>query len=133
MKDILVVNRITKKGIDLNTCSYCGCSIDDFSRTIDHLVPKSRGGILSNDNKVPSCGDCNKMKGDMDVVEFERALDSMIFYEVNKHKKDIGHLKKVRWNVKRIIGEIYGDSTEHSSRSGAGGGGSDTELQKERP
>ena len=53
---------ISKSGVDLSVCAYCKCRLDDYSRTVDHLIPKSRGGKLSNANKVPSCGDCNKMK-----------------------------------------------------------------------
>ena len=85
---------ISKSGIDLSVCAYCKCKLDDYSRTVDHLVPKSRGGKLSNANKVPSCGDCNKMKGDMDIVEFSRALSGLIFYEHSRHKQNLSLLKK---------------------------------------
>lgn len=93
----------TKSGINLDVCAYCKCSLDEYSRTLDHLYPKSRGGKLSNDNKMPSCGDCNKLKGSMDIEEFSRALNGLIFYEHVKHKESISYLKKVKLNVESII------------------------------
>jgi 5-methylcytosine-specific restriction endonuclease McrA len=94
---------ITKAGVDLSICVYCKCKLDEYSRTVDHLYPKSRGGKLSNDNKMPACGDCNKLKGSMNIEEFERALNGLIFYEHVKHKESISYLKKVKLNVESII------------------------------
>jgi 5-methylcytosine-specific restriction endonuclease McrA len=95
---------ISKEGVDLSVCMYCKCPLDEYSRTVDHLFPKSRGGKLSNKNKVPCCGDCNKLKGNMSVVEFSRALSSFIFYQ----HKVVSHLKKVKNNVDNLIRSIDG-------------------------
>ena len=97
---------ITKSGIDLSVCAYCLVQLDDYSRTVDHLYPKSRGGKLSNTNKVPCCGQCNKLKGDMSVDEFDRALSGLIFYEHSRHKENIALLKKIKINVGLIIGRL---------------------------
>lgn len=96
---------ISKKGVDLSVCVYCKVKLDDYSRTVDHLIPKSRGGKLSNSNKVPSCGDCNKMKGDMSIHEFHRALNGLIFFEHLQHKQTLSHLKKIKINVEEILKE----------------------------
>jgi 5-methylcytosine-specific restriction endonuclease McrA len=96
---------ITKKGVDLSVCAYCKTQLDDYSRTVDHLYPKSRGGKLSNENKVPCCGDCNKLKGNMSIVEFSKALNGLIFYEHTRHKGSLSHLKKIKLNVEAIIDE----------------------------
>jgi CRISPR/Cas system Type II protein with McrA/HNH and RuvC-like nuclease domain len=90
---------ISKGGMDLSVCMYCKTSLDEYSRTVDHLYPKSRGGKLSNDNKVPCCGDCNKLKGNMSVVEFSNALNSFIFF----NHRSISHLKKIKKNVDELI------------------------------
>jgi len=48
---------------DGNTCQYCG---DRFSRTdlnLDHVVPRSRGGVSTWENVVCSCHSCNRRKG----------------------------------------------------------------------
>lgn len=94
---------ITKGGVDLSVCAYCKVTLDDYSRTVDHLFPKSRGGKLSNSNKVPACGECNKMKGDMNIVEFNRALSGLLFYEHTRHKENLARLKKIKLNVEQII------------------------------
>jgi 5-methylcytosine-specific restriction endonuclease McrA len=103
---------ITKNGVDLSVCAYCKTTLDDYSRTVDHLYPKSRGGKLSNSNKVPCCGDCNKLKGNMSIVEFSRALNGLIFYEHSKHKENLGHLKKIKLNVESLINDRNGGKRE---------------------
>lgn len=44
---------------DNNTCVYCG-SKDEL--TLDHVLPKSRGGRTSWDNVVTACHKCNNKK-----------------------------------------------------------------------
>ena len=46
---------------DRNTCQYCGAR-DNL--TIDHVLPKSRGGRDSWENLVAACVSCNNRKGD---------------------------------------------------------------------
>lgn len=53
----------TKVGIyrrDGYTCQYCGST---RSLTIDHLIPKSRGGTDCWENLTLACGPCNVKKG----------------------------------------------------------------------
>lgn len=40
-------------------CSYCGEELTSESRTLDHVVPLSKGGPHSTDNVVPACRSCN--------------------------------------------------------------------------
>ena len=98
-----MTHEYSKSGVNLSVCAYCLKEVDQHSRTVDHLYPKSRGGKLSNANKVVACGDCNKLKGSLNVKEFDRALSSLIFYEQEKHKKSIGLLKKIKYNTQKII------------------------------
>lgn len=99
----LVFPKITNLGVDLSVCAYCMCSINDTTMTIDHVTPKSRGGVLSNDNKLPVCKKCNLLKGDMNIVEFNRSINSMLFLEQRQHQEAISYLKKIRMNVVKII------------------------------
>jgi 5-methylcytosine-specific restriction endonuclease McrA len=46
---------------DSYTCQYCGVQTRDL--TIDHVVPKSRGGSHSWENLVSACRTCNHRKG----------------------------------------------------------------------
>ena len=47
---------------DQYTCQYCGSSHSDM--TIDHVMPKSKGGKFEWTNLVTSCEPCNQKKGD---------------------------------------------------------------------
>lgn len=44
-------------------CQYCGVRLDWSSVTIDHVKPKSKGGITSWKNCVAACKRCNIKKG----------------------------------------------------------------------
>lgn len=46
---------------DSHRCQYCGSSRD---LTIDHLIPRSKGGTHTWDNVVIACETCNHKKGD---------------------------------------------------------------------
>ena len=62
--------RITRRAVlarDAWTCQYCGASASNGARgalTIDHVVPRSRGGGSVWENIVASCAPCNRRKGD---------------------------------------------------------------------
>lgn len=56
--------RITRRSIlarDNWTCQYCG---SESSLTIDHVIPRSKGGEHVWENLVASCSPCNHRKGD---------------------------------------------------------------------
>jgi 5-methylcytosine-specific restriction endonuclease McrA len=56
---------LTRRNIlrrDLYKCTYCGRG--DLRLTIDHIVPKARGGTDSWDNLISACTVCNNKKGD---------------------------------------------------------------------
>ncbi len=49
---------------DRFTCQYCGRQPGNEELTIDHVLPKSRGGGSSWENCVLACVDCNHRKAD---------------------------------------------------------------------
>ena len=54
---------LTRRGVlrrDGNRCAYCGGT----ATTIDHVMPRSRGGPTTWENCVAACGDCNRVKAD---------------------------------------------------------------------
>lgn len=58
---------VSRKGIllrDRNSCQYCGGVFDSSDLTLDHVLPKSRGGESVWENLVASCFSCNNRKGD---------------------------------------------------------------------
>jgi len=67
---------LSRKNIYLRdnyTCQYCRKS-SASKLTIDHIIPKSRGGRESWDNMVVCCMRCNRRKGDRSLEEAEMKL-----------------------------------------------------------
>lgn len=58
---------------DGHTCQYCGASAE----TVDHVVPRSRGGRHTWDNVVAACRRCNSGKRDRLLGETTMRLDRM--------------------------------------------------------
>ena len=56
---------------DRHTCQYCGTG---SNLTIDHVLPKSRGGRDSWTNLVAACVSCNNRKGDRTPDEAQMSL-----------------------------------------------------------
>jgi hypothetical protein len=49
-------------------CIYCG----NASESIDHVMPRSRGGLSVTENCVPACLACNGHKSDFDAFDWYR-------------------------------------------------------------
>ena len=47
---------------DDSTCQYCGDRFTEKDLTIDHIIPKSKGGSTDWENVVAACGHCNQIK-----------------------------------------------------------------------
>jgi 5-methylcytosine-specific restriction endonuclease McrA len=59
---------LTRKAVfarDGGRCVYCGAA----ATSLDHVVPKSRGGAHTWDNVVSACGRCNHVKADRGIAE----------------------------------------------------------------
>ena len=59
---------VSRRGVlrrDLQRCGYCGHS----ATTVDHVLPRSRGGADSWENLVACCLRCNNVKGDRTPAE----------------------------------------------------------------
>ena len=53
-------------------CFYCDAELDFETLTIDHIIPRSKGGSNRADNMVASCRKCNNKKGSRDPIAFLR-------------------------------------------------------------
>jgi 5-methylcytosine-specific restriction endonuclease McrA len=54
---------------DRNQCQYCGERFQPSELTLDHVHPRSKGGLSTWANLVACCGPCNRKKGDKTVEE----------------------------------------------------------------
>jgi 5-methylcytosine-specific restriction endonuclease McrA len=59
----LPVTRRTVLARDHYTCQYCGRQPARKDLTVDHIVPRSRGGRTTWENVVTACQRCNGHKG----------------------------------------------------------------------
>ncbi len=82
MPSVIKLNRyikIPKKPVELNrknvlirdeyTCQYCGKKFPASELTIDHIIPRVKGGKTTWDNVVACCKKCNEKKGGKTLVE----------------------------------------------------------------
>jgi Restriction endonuclease len=67
---ILTRHNVFKR--DQFTCQYCG---DSSNLTLDHLIPKSKGGKTNWTNLVTACHPCNAKKGDYLIENADMVLN----------------------------------------------------------
>jgi hypothetical protein len=77
---------------DKNKCQYCGST---KSLTIDHVIPKSKGGQDTWENLVVACAPCNVKKGDklleqtnMKLVRTPRAPVSKVLMDLENSNQE---------------------------------------------
>jgi 5-methylcytosine-specific restriction endonuclease McrA len=66
--------KFSRRGVlvrDNNTCVYCG----EFADTIDHVMPRAKGGLSTYENCVAACRRCNSKKTDKTLKELGWALN----------------------------------------------------------
>lgn len=86
---------LTRKNLlnrDGHRCQYCGYGGDDL--TLDHVIPRSRGGQDTWENMVVACVRCNVKKGNRTPKEANMLLltkphkpHSSLYFEVAKYIK----------------------------------------------
>lgn len=52
------------------SCAYCDKQLSASEATIDHVIPKHKGGHSTRSNMVCSCSTCNRNKGSQNVFEY---------------------------------------------------------------
>ena len=57
-------------------CAYCDKELDTKSATIDHIVPKYKGGHNVKSNMVCSCSKCNRSKGSVLLEDWYNSSNS---------------------------------------------------------
>ncbi len=59
---------------DQYTCQYCGARPGSSELTLDHVIPRSRGGRKTWENVVAACRRCNQRKDDRTPAEANMRL-----------------------------------------------------------
>jgi 5-methylcytosine-specific restriction endonuclease McrA len=58
---------------DGSRCAWCGAEVWRRDLTFEHVLPRSSGGLTSDENAVVACKRCNRERGSRPVVAFVRA------------------------------------------------------------
>lgn len=72
--------RLTRREVfirDHYACQYCGVATRDL--TVDHVIPRHRGGSHAWENVVSACRTCNHRKGGRTLEEAQMGLRRLPF------------------------------------------------------
>ncbi len=99
---------LTRKNLlqrDSNSCQYCGYKGEKLS--VDHVVPRSRGGSDSWENVTTACLSCNVLKGNRTPHEANMTLRTKPYKPLStlnfEAKKQINSGRYKEWG-KYVIG-----------------------------
>lgn len=71
------LSRVNILARDEFECQYCGTELHTREATLDHIIPRSRGGRTTWENLVCCCKTCNRKKGGLLVDEARMRLLSI--------------------------------------------------------
>lgn len=90
-------------------CWYCGCDLSKLKWHADHFHPIRRNSdgtclnpeLDTEENKVPSCPSCNKLKSSLDIECFRSYISGFIdslnkYTNQYKFAKRYGQIKETR-------------------------------------
>lgn len=83
---------------DHNKCQYCTCDFTTSELTLDHVVPRSRGGKNTWTNLVACCKKCNQAKRDRTP---EEAGMELLRKPLKPHNSILRHAHGIEpiWNI----------------------------------
>jgi len=105
------INRRNILRRDKFTCQYCEKVLSSSEYTIDHLIPRSRGGKNTWKNLVTSCRKCNTKKANRTPKEANMKL----LKEPKEPTRDFIHITGINTNTNKAWSrwiEIKGDLNE---------------------
>ena len=83
---------------DKNQCQYCGVIESPRDMTIDHVVPRSRGGENTWSNLITCCKKCNQKKGNRTPEEANMSLLNKPVKPRNSILRQISDVQPI-WNI----------------------------------
>lgn len=87
-------------------CKYCGGRLTLEERTLDHIYPRSWGGISIPNNLLPCCKECNQSKADLTPRQFKRwrniqdEMERKRYYR-RCHKDNVKYVQKGKFILPR--------------------------------
>ncbi len=94
----------SKKNVQIRDgfeCAYCGSK---SNLTIDHVIPRSRGGGSTFENSVTACFKCNNAKNDKTPAEARMVLHKKPYQPTIS---EFIHLRMAKLGILDILEEVY--------------------------
>lgn len=105
---LLVYQRTMLSEAQNHKCCWCGRRMTEYpekghSTTIEHVVPRSRGGEDHIDNYAAACNRCNQKRGNHSIEVFMECIRTGVFKKCHQQEKKYpNHLeaRAAKWNRK---------------------------------
>ena len=94
---------------DDGCCQYCGVRVPFSEYTLEHVVPRSRGGYTRWENAVVSCPRCNARKGNRTPAEADMTLRRHPVKPRCATPLGVRLGQGLRASWKKFLGEAYWD------------------------
>jgi len=93
-------------------CSYC----EEKATEIDHIIPRSNGGINSSYNLTPACRPCNEKKSNLSLKEFGKLMNKDYSQlEPKKLPKDAAIVQSARNYMIKEITKLVSNTTSYDA------------------
>ncbi|MBO0721862.1 MAG: HNH endonuclease [Blastocatellia bacterium] len=109
-----VLNRHRILARDHYRCQYCGIRGTAFDLTLDHILPRSRGGRTVAENLVASCRQCNSRKGDRTPEEARMPLlanPAALYYGLERAELQRSAHTRPEWRkylfLEHAVGQVF--------------------------
>lgn len=90
---------------DSYVCIYCG----EYGETVDHIVPRIKGGVSSFSNCVCACNRCNANKGDLTLNDFLICFKPCWTYEQITSKRVKQQLHYIQELLRSLTDSLVSD------------------------
>jgi len=115
-------NRVTNRhrilARDHYRCQYCGRRGTAFDLTLDHILPRSRGGRTVAENLVAACQICNNRKGDRTPEEARMPLltnPAALFYGLERAELRQAAITRPEWKKYLFLEHQEGEGKAESA------------------
>jgi 5-methylcytosine-specific restriction endonuclease McrA len=91
-------------------CQYCGCRPGTAELTVDHIIPRSAGGLTTWDNCVSACVQCNTQKSNRrpeEAFKYDLSSERQKLWRGPTPMKLLSKPKKPRLMLGKKDKEIY--------------------------